>query len=987
MEGTDVNRTILHPFSLGHRTAKTLFFISLSLCFLASGTETFAANQNVTNTAASGAGSLPRAVADVGEGENVIFQPSVAGQTITLSSDLDVTKSMNFLNDSGGNVGIYLGENGITVQDESTIGFSSGLTLQKTVNAELYGNVIYSSGNFTLEGFNGVVTSTGTESCDAIYASGNINITNGFSGTLTINNLFVRGIGAGNDINITDGFSGVLTATGDEIVTGLYAYHDINIAGDFSGSISILDGTISEGVAARNNLNIMGSLSSTIWANGTSANGLSAFYNMNIAGNLSSNITVIGEMDSCGIVVYDGDLDIAGHLSGNISVNTSNGNAYGIRANGDINGTSTGTPLIITGSVAAESLGNSMFEAIAIRGDKINLKLDATGTLSAISNGGGTFAIRSTGTASDNIELVAGCTVIGDIDLGSGVNDILTLSGTTGGTTYDGDIMGVETFNVTGGTWHLNGQISGDITVTGGTLGGMAQIVNLVNSGTLAPGNSIGTLTVGGNYTQNAGSTLEIEVDDGGASDLVDVSGTAKINGGTIDVQAESGTYTLGTTYTILDADGGVTGTFDGLIDNLADFNFRLVYGANMVQLVLTEGTYTTLAQTSNQWNMARYLDDHAGMATGDFRSVISRINVLSANDARIAFDSMDGEVYGSLSTVGIENTDRFLRTIATRLRSRGLVNGFDSVAPRMLSDWDDSRGVVRAQDTCGATCQRTDGWLPWGEGYGVGAKIGGDGNASGLDYTVGGFAYGFEQNLDRNTLLGFVGGYSKTFVNLDDRLDHSAIESAQAGLYMHHDSGAGYAAGIVAYGYNAYDSRRQILIGNLTRTARSNHEGNEFSFYFETGRNYGCPRTYYFQPYVALQYIQLHQNGFGESGADSLNLSVGGVHADSFRGLLGTRLTRCFRTNTGRLGTIEGRALWRHEFLDEARILDAQFAGQPGGAFAIQGVNVDRDAAILGGGLSLRLTDHAKIYANYDLLISENYAAHASTGGLMLAW
>jgi len=140
-------------------------------------------------------------------------------------------------------------------------------------------------------------------------------------------------------------------------------------------------------------------------------------------------------------------------------------------------------------------------------------------------------------------------------------------------------------------------------------------------------------------------------------------------------------------------------------------------------------------------------------------------------------------------------------------------------------------------------------------------------------------------------------------------------------------------------------------------------------------------------QPYSALQYIRLQQNGFVESGADSVDLSVAGVQADSLRGLLGTRLLGCRTTDAGRLLSIEGRALWRHEFLAESRVLDAMFAGQSGGGFAIRGVNVDRDAAILGSGVSIGSARGVMIYVNYDLLVSANYTAHAGSGGLTFIW
>ncbi len=77
----------------------------------------------------------------------------------------------------------------------------------------------------------------------------------------------------------------------------------------------------------------------------------------------------------------------------------------------------------------------------------------------------------------------------------------------------------------------------------------------------LAPGNSIGTLTVNGNVTFAAGSTYRVEVDAAGANDRINATGTATINGGTVDVQASAGTYQASTQYTLLNAAGGRTGS------------------------------------------------------------------------------------------------------------------------------------------------------------------------------------------------------------------------------------------------------------------------------------------------------------------------------------------------------------------------------------------------------------------------------------------
>ena len=140
-------------------------------------------------------------------------------------------------------------------------------------------------------------------------------------------------------------------------------------------------------------------------------------------------------------------------------------------------------------------------------------------------------------------------------------------------------------------------------------------------------------------------------------------------------------------------------------------------------------------------------------------------------------------------------------------------------------------------------------------------------------------------------------------------------------------------------------------------------------------------------QPYAALEYIQLQQNDFVETGANSIDIATGGLRADAFRSILGSRILANLPTNSGRPLTLEGRAAWRHEFLNENRILDASFAGQTGVNFAIAGVNVDRDAAILGTGLIYQLRSNFSVFANYDVLTSQNYTAHAGSGGLQFVW
>jgi uncharacterized protein with beta-barrel porin domain len=503
----------------------------------------------------------------------------------------------------------------------------------------------------------------------------------------------------------------------------------------------------------------------------------------------------------------------------------------------------------------------------------------------------------------------------------------------------------------------------------------------LVNFGTVSPGNSIGTMTVA-NYTHGAGAALRIEINAAGQSDLLHATGTAQINGGTVNVAAQSGTYHVGTTYTFLRADGGVTGTFDAITDDLPFLDAMLLYGADYVAFMLESGrNYESEAATQNQHAVAGYLDTQKSGATGDFATVLDNLNSLDGAGARLAFDAMGGEVYGSLATVGIETNEQFLRTISQRLQSQAMARGFDDyVASNRMKD-NLTYVSCRECEPC------TNRWTTWAQGYGIGANMASDGNASGLKYTTGGLAIGAERNVSCDTAIGFVGGYSSSYTTLDDRGDTGSIDGGQAALYLHHEAECSYITGIAAYGYNSYNTTRHIEFAEIDRTAHANYGGNNFSFYTEAGRTlYG--QYIHLQPYAGLEYIQVYQNEFTETGADSIDIAAGGQRASAFRGLLGSRVFSNFRNSSnGQMLTLEGRAAWRHEFLNESRVLDASFAGQIGGTFAIAGLNVDRDTAIMGLGATYHLTTAFAVFANYDVAASQNYTAHVGSGGLQYAW
>jgi rhamnogalacturonan endolyase len=120
---------------------------------------------------------------------------------------------------------------------------------------------------------------------------------------------------------------------------------------------------------------------------------------------------------------------------------------------------------------------------------------------------------------------------------------------------------------VSNGTLLVNGSFSGSpITVTGGVLGGIGVIsgtnVTINPSGALAPGNPLGTLTIGNNLTLSAGSTAFMRVQHLPlTNNSTSISGTLTENGTLSVTNSGVSSFTAGDRFPLFTA-ATYTGTF-----------------------------------------------------------------------------------------------------------------------------------------------------------------------------------------------------------------------------------------------------------------------------------------------------------------------------------------------------------------------------------------------------------------------------------------
>jgi len=526
----------------------------------------------------------------------------------------------------------------------------------------------------------------------------------------------------------------------------------------------------------------------------------------------------------------------------------------------------------------------------------------------------------------------------------SGKGAVDAIAGTTLLTGTSGGFTGAATVDV-GATLGIDGTLGGTLDVlAGGRLEGTGTAGTTTVSGTIAPGHSIGTLHVSGNYTQVVGSTYEVELDSTGSSDLIDVTGKATLNGGTVDVVPYPD-YAIATPYTILTAASGVTGSFAGASGSYisAFLAPKLTYDANDAFLTIAQSaSFASAGLTPNEKAAAAGAD-----STGPGNPVWNAIALLpSTSDAPAAFDAVSGEIHASVKT-GLIDESHFIRD-AVIGRLRGTIAGDPGVAP--ANDGKGNRLPAPAGDRFGV----------WAHGFGSWGRWDGDGNAATLDRTIGGIFIGGDAVITDDWRLGLAAGYSRSSFDVDGRASSADVDSYTIAAY-----GGGHIGGLglrfgAANTWHSIDTSRSIAFPGFADTASASYDARTAQVFGDVGYTIraGCAS---FEPFADLAYVNLHTDGYRESG--SAGLTAGSDNTDVTYMTLGLRAATSFDLG-GMKAAAHGTLGWRHAFGDTTPFATEAFAG--GTAFTVAGVPIAKDAAVVKAGLDFSLSPSAALSLSY---------------------
>ncbi|MDR9875497.1 autotransporter domain-containing protein [Pseudomonas allii] len=529
----------------------------------------------------------------------------------------------------------------------------------------------------------------------------------------------------------------------------------------------------------------------------------------------------------------------------------------------------------------------------------------------------------------------------------------------TGTNSYSGPTL------VNQGLLAINGSVISNVTVSqSGVVGGSGRIGSLLakNGGTVAPGNSIGTLNVAGDVTFEPGSTYAVELSPTN-SDRIVAGGTATLNGGTVTLALENSPTLLsgaqaqsliGRQYNILQAAGGITGSFGAVLPNYLFLGGNLNYPANGVQLDVARNanSFASVGVTDNQRAVASAAEQ-LGAGNAVYESLLLAPNAASAQGA---FQQLSGEIYPALETA-LVNDSRYVReAVGERLR-----NG-EMGAP---SETLDSRGNV------------------WVKALGAWGKTDSRGDTASYTTSVGGMLAGVDGALDESTRIGLVAGYSDTSLNMGSGThSRASVDSYHFGAYAGHEIGAWRLSGGAAYSWHRADVKRDLQYGDVSGKQKAKVDARSTQVFTEAAYRLNL-QPLALEPFANLAYVHLDSDGVTEKG-DAAALKSRDDSRDLVLSTLGMRALKTFNVNDHQQLAVSGTLGWQHNLSSTDSEQRLGFASG-GPTFAVESAPMVRDAALVGARVSLALSKEARVNFDYNGLLASKEKVHGV--GLSLDW
>ncbi len=879
--------------------------------------------------------------------------------TMTATGTIDVTGTPLTMS------GIFSGTGALTKSGIGTLILSGANTYS--------GGTTLSAGILSVAADN----SLGNASGALTFNGGTLQATTGFTSSRNVN------MTAAGTIDVTGTpltMSGIFSGTGTLTKNGIGALA-LSAANSYTGGTTISAGVLY--VSADNNL---GNSSGILTFNGgelQATAGFTSSRNVTMAGPGTIDV-VVTPLTMSGIFSGAGALTKLG--IGTLILSGANSYSGGTTVSA---GTLQGTTTSLQGTINNNS---SVIFDQATSGTYSGV-MSGTGALTK--SGTGTLTLGGANTYSGGTTVSAGTlqgtttSLQGTINNNSSVIFDQATAGTySGAMSGTGTLMkcgnGVLTFSgintyigmtsIQQGGLAVNGAIGGPVFVSPSTsLRGTGSVGTVQNNGAVIPGASIGTLIINGDYTQDPTASLIIEIDDSPViSDLLSITGTANLDG-ILDLDPLPGIYQAGTAYTFLQA-STINGTFSQLIET-HPLDFVINYFTNFVQIYIpfTESVLPLPIDglKGGAKDIAKYLFSCSVRYSDELIAILRPLVKVSPKDFSAALLQLGPQQFGSLALSNLQNSTRVGQSM------------------NRASDVYESYYLTPCYQSFKDPASAPDQSI-WFNPIGYYYKQNEMQEQVSFNSKTYGFTTGFSTRLFDHLVVSAGTGYTHSSLDWYENNGNGHIQSVYLSPSMGYVGEYGYAGLVLLGSRSFYEVNRKIRYPNFKNTAHSNHKSYDLLAGCRGSLKLKFPENFqknlFLLPTVNIDYLNIFESGYQESGAGAISLSVKNVHSSFLRPEVKFKLLKEFNMHSVcsspniYVGWLRNIPLTNGTYT--SRFYKQKTCGKN---FTVQSYHSSTDQLILGAEVLVAYKDHCSLKLGYEANIGNHY--NVQEGNLNFNW
>ena len=470
--------------------------------------------------------------------------------------------------------------------------------------------------------------------------------------------------------------------------------------------------------------------------------------------------------------------------------------------------------------------------------------------------------------------------------------------------------------NITAGQLNVDGAFSTyEMFVLGGLVSGRGQInATALTSimGAIAPGGqgAIGNLTLNGDLILTSGSRLFVDVSGTTADRMIvranagtGATGGASV-GGLLNLNFLAAP-TFGQTFTVLTAEGGVSGRFTAANDLPGVLYPFISYTSSAVNVSIAAESFTRFLDTTSsaQVGVGALLDNARGF-TGyaALKSLFDTVDVLEGAALGGALESLAPYSAWSAGNLGAVQTESFQSVLSSRISTprvgaeapQGLALIGSGVQVAALDVTPFAASAVTAAQS--ERARWTGDWKQGMAGFlAAGASTGEAGQLSGAiiagqkdDIDNWYVAGGLERTVDRLTLGGALGYAQGEAVYAGGLSDTESKQLQVSGYGSVRLGDTGYIGGHVGWSTIDFESERNVMLGGSTLRAEGAFDGDVMFGGAEVGVRTGTGGLR-ITPSFGFNAYKLDIDGYSETGSAAA-MTVEGRELKSLQGFFGVR-------------------------------------------------------------------------------------------------